>query len=75
MFDRILVPLDGSSDAEHVLPAAARLARASQGAIILLRAVRVPVTLGWDVTRSLPLLQEAMEVERREAVRYLVALA
>jgi nucleotide-binding universal stress UspA family protein len=50
MFDRILVPLDGSTDAEHVLPVAARIARASHGSIILLRAVRVPVRLGRDVT-------------------------
>jgi nucleotide-binding universal stress UspA family protein len=75
MFDRILVPLDGSTDAEHVLPVAACIARASHGSLIFLRAVRVAVTLGRDVTRSLPLLQETMEAERSKAVRYLVALA
>lgn len=39
MFHHILVPLDGSSRAEQVLPVAARLARASQGTITLLRVV------------------------------------
>ena len=39
MFKHILVPLDGSSRAERALPAAARLARASGGTIVLLRVV------------------------------------
>jgi nucleotide-binding universal stress UspA family protein len=39
---RILVPLDGSKRAEQALPVAARLARASGGAIVLLQAVTVP---------------------------------
>lgn len=36
MFQRILVPLDGSKRAERALPVAARLARASGGTVILL---------------------------------------
>lgn len=39
MFRHLLVPLDGSSCAEQVLPVAARLARTSQGTITLLRVV------------------------------------
>ncbi len=39
MFKHILVPLDGSSRAERVLPVAARLAQASGGTIVLLRVV------------------------------------
>src|SRR5215469_2782091 len=39
MFQRILVPLDGSRQAEHVLPIAAQLARSSGGTLILLRVV------------------------------------
>ena len=39
MFRHLLVPLDGSSRAEQVLPVAARLARVSQGTITLLRVV------------------------------------
>lgn len=41
MFDRILVPLDGSRRAEQALPIAARLARASRGTIVLLRVVTI----------------------------------
>lgn len=39
MFQRIIVPLDGSLRAERAIPVAARLARASGGSIILLRVV------------------------------------
>src|ERR1700694_2452254 len=42
MLKRILVPLDGSKRAEQALRVAARLARASGGAIVLLQAVTVP---------------------------------
>lgn len=43
MFQRILVPLDGSALAEQVLPTAARLARIAGGSVILLRVVKPPV--------------------------------
>jgi nucleotide-binding universal stress UspA family protein len=43
MFQRILVPLDGSLLAERALPIAAHIARASGGAIVLLRVVEPPV--------------------------------
>lgn len=43
MFQRILVPLDGSMRAERAMPVAARIARASGGSMILLRAVEPPV--------------------------------
>ena len=39
MFRHILVPLDGSLQAERALPLAARLARASDGMLILVRAI------------------------------------
>ncbi len=41
MFQHILVPLDGSSRAEHILPVAARLARASGGDITLVQVVNL----------------------------------
>lgn len=40
MFTRILVPLDGSTRAEQVLPDAARLARAGGGIVTLVRVIR-----------------------------------
>ena len=43
MFQRILVPLDGSDRAEQAIPVAARLARASGGTVILVQAAPIPV--------------------------------
>jgi nucleotide-binding universal stress UspA family protein len=43
MFKRILVPLDGSELAERALPIAARLARASEGALVLLQVAAIPI--------------------------------
>jgi nucleotide-binding universal stress UspA family protein len=42
MFQRILVPLDGSSRAERAILVALRLARASGGSLVLLRATNNP---------------------------------
>lgn len=42
MFQNILIPLDGSSRAEKVLPVAARIAQAGDGTISLLQAVWPP---------------------------------
>ncbi len=39
MFRNMLVPLDGSSRAEHALPVAGRLARASGGTVVLLHII------------------------------------
>ena len=44
MFKRILVPLDGSPRAESALALAARVARASDGTILLLQVVSIPAT-------------------------------
>jgi len=38
MFERILAPLDGSSEAAHAIPLVARLARLMDGSVILLQA-------------------------------------
>src|SRR5919204_166456 len=43
MFQRILVPLDGSHRAERAIPVAARIARASGGTVILVRAISTVV--------------------------------
>jgi nucleotide-binding universal stress UspA family protein len=42
MYQRILVPLDGSACAEHAVPVAARIAGAWSGAVVLLRVVEAP---------------------------------
>jgi nucleotide-binding universal stress UspA family protein len=41
MFQRILVPLDGSSRAEQALPLAAHVAQWSHSSIVLLRSVEL----------------------------------
>jgi nucleotide-binding universal stress UspA family protein len=44
MYKRILVPLDGSARAEQALPVAAKLAKASEGSLVLLRVVSQPAS-------------------------------
>src|SRR6202023_1368006 len=46
MFQRILVPLDGSEGAERAIPVAARIARTSSASTIFIRVVPAPATLG-----------------------------
>ncbi len=46
MFQRILVPLDGSEGAERAIPVAARIARTSGASTIFIRVVPAPATLG-----------------------------
>lgn len=75
MFKRILVPLDGASRAERAIPVAARLARASNGTVILLQVVTLPIDYGGYMTQA-PLLSESMmETYLDEAKSYLVTLA
>ena len=71
MFSKILVPLDGSERAERALSVAGQLARASHGAVILLRVVN-------DVPDSSALLATApltrtdyLDRDEREAREYL----
>lgn len=51
MFKRILVPLDGSDRAEQAIPCAARIARASDGAVILMQVAPIPVDFRAEAKR------------------------
>lgn len=74
MFERILVPLDGSSRAEEAIPVAARIARAFDGSILLLHVVIPPVSTGkYSVPEAYP-RREADE-ELAEANEYLKTVA
>lgn len=74
MFERILVPLDGSPGAERAIPAAARIARAFGGSVILLSVVAPPVTPGkFSVPEVFP--KAPTEEELAEATAYLRAIA
>ena len=73
MFQRILVPLDGSTRAEQALPVAVRIARASGGSLLLVRVVPQPIDYsgGWA-----PLVTaEMIEVEMDGATDYLKTVA
>lgn len=75
MFKRILVPLDGSPRAEQALPVAARLARASQGSLVLVQVVTQPIDY-WGSLAEAPLLREQIiETSLAGAESYLASIA
>jgi len=74
VFQRILVPLDGSPRAERAIPAAARIARAFGGSVILLSVVVPPVSSGkFSVPETYPKVET--DEELAEAAEYLKVLA
>jgi nucleotide-binding universal stress UspA family protein len=73
MFKRILVPLDGSIRAERAIPVAARIARASGGAIILVRAVSTTPELWPSMEMRPELAQAVIDAGLTEAKKYLLA--
>jgi nucleotide-binding universal stress UspA family protein len=68
MLKRILVPLDGSKRAEQALPVAARLARASGGAIILLQAATGPTAYQQSIQETAMALPYALSLAVPPAV-------
>ncbi len=72
MFQRILVPLDGSTRAERALPVAARLARASDGTVVLLRVVSTPIE--WRSHHFQPFPEGALQLDSEAAMNYLNTL-
>ena len=74
MYQRILVPLDGSTRAESAIPVAARLAQASSGSVILLQVVAPPVSPGkFNVAEVYPIM--GTDEELAQANEYLKTLA
>ena len=77
MFQRILVPLDGSERAERSIQVAAHMARKASGCVILVRIVETPVEY-WSSLSQVPtasLVETAIESEIDESERYLATLA
>ena len=77
MFDRVLVPLDGSQLAEAAIPAAEQIAKRFEGKLFLLR-VAPPVDLSpWMAPGSPATEEEKLSLgrqERTEADEYLSAI-
>lgn len=77
MFKRILVPLDGSKQAEQALPVAARLARARGGSLLLLQVVNPSNEFGTYAAGvgAAVFLQKILDQELTKATAYLVKIA
>lgn len=75
MFQRILVPLDGSLRAERAIPVAAYLARASHGSILLIRVIDIFLDYSWPMTGISTDISDAIEVGRANAHAYLKEMA
>jgi nucleotide-binding universal stress UspA family protein len=75
MFQRILVPLDGSMRAERALPVAARIARATGGSMVLLRVVEPPVEYETYPTEGESLAERTPIKYAGEAADYLGRVA
>ena len=80
MFQRILVPLDGSERAERALPVAARIAQTTGGSLLLLRVVGIPpeyrtYLYGAYVAQTPVFVQEIVDAERARAEEYLAVAA
>ncbi|HJT57925.1 MAG TPA: universal stress protein [Ktedonobacteraceae bacterium] len=75
MFKRILVPLDGSELAERAIPVAARLAHASEGVILLLRVVDIPIENRPGQTPEQAYGENAYEKGLDTALDYLESIA
>ena len=75
MFQRILVPLDGSSRAERAIPVAARLAHASSGSVILVRVVSKSNPLWPGRGQATILAQRVIQEDVFSADQYLSDIA
>lgn len=76
MFQRILVPLDGSKNAEQAIAVAGRLARASGASIVFLRVVLPPADFGkYAKQHSIAWEKAAYQAQHAEAASYLVNMS
>ena len=75
MFQRILVPLDGSELSEKAIPVAAWIARASGGTIVFVSVVLPPIEFGtYSPERTIPLKPGAFVRREAEANSYLTGV-
>jgi nucleotide-binding universal stress UspA family protein len=75
MFKHIMVPLDGSQQAELALPIAARIARASKGSLLLVNVVTTTVEVGlYPDKYTLAQQEERLKVDHNAATYYLTSV-
>ncbi len=76
MFHTVLVPLDGSEQAEQALPIASRIARHSEGTLLLLRVINAANDVKMFTTELSTLVPDGtMEPDFRDATTYLARVA
>src|SRR5260370_37327887 len=75
MFQRILVPLDGSPLAEQALPIAARIARATGGTVVLLHVAPLHVEYGPYLAQAPSFSEVVLQEELAHAESYLARVA
>lgn len=73
MIQRILVPLDGSPRAERAISVATRVAKATDGSVVLLRVI--PPAIVYGAYTPDHVIQESFEASFAEARRYLTQVA
>jgi len=71
MYNKILVPLDGSKRAEAVLPHAEEMANRYGAEIILLRVEELHVMLEWDEVVDLAKCHEKFDTRKKASESYL----
>jgi nucleotide-binding universal stress UspA family protein len=74
MYNKILVPLDGSKRAEAILPHAEEMANRYGAEIIFLRVEELYVMLEWDEVVDLANCQEKFDVRKKTSEAYLAQL-
>jgi len=74
MYKRILVPLDGSTRAERAIPVAARIARASGGAVVLVRAANVAIGFWPSLAGEAPVVHSVLDADQAAAEEYLAGI-
>jgi nucleotide-binding universal stress UspA family protein len=75
MFKHIVVPLDGSQQAEQALPIAAKIARASKGSILLTNVVTTTVDFGvYPDKYALAQQEERLQGDHDAATYYLTSI-
>lgn len=75
MFQRILIPYDGSERARQAIPIAARIARANHGVILLLQVTSSPIEDVWQMDTPLLMPQESWQVEQESILAELEKVA